>query len=56
MGVAMNVVNPNITPSESVMIYLSMNLVPTIIGVVMLVGVAAAGLSSASTFFIASSL
>jgi sodium/pantothenate symporter len=50
LGVSMNVVNPNIVPSESVMIYLSMNLVPTFIGVFMLVGVAAAGLSSASTF------
>lgn len=50
MGVSMNVLDANITPSEDVMIVISMSVVPTIVGVIMLTGVMSAGLSSASTF------
>lgn len=50
MGVSMNILDPNITPSEDVMIVISMSVVPTIVGVIMLTGVMSAGLSSASTF------
>lgn len=42
--------NQNITPGTHSMIWASMNIVPTILGVIMLTGVLAAGISSATTF------
>ena len=42
-------VNPDLVPSQS-MIWAAMNMMPTIVGVVMLAGILAAGVSSASTF------
>lgn len=42
-------INPNLVPSES-LIWASKNLMPTFVGVVLLAGVLAAGISSASTF------
>lgn len=43
-------INPNITPGTNSMIWASMNVVPQILGVIMLTGVLAAGISSATTF------
>lgn len=43
-------INQNIVPGTTSMIWASMNCVPTILGVVMLTGVVAAGISSATTF------
>ena len=45
-----NLINPDITPSESTMIWVAMNLLPTVLGATLICGVLAAGLSSASTF------
>ena len=45
-----NLINPDISPPESTMIWVSMNLLPTILGAILICGVLAAGLSSASTF------
>lgn len=42
-------VNPDLVPSES-MIWAAMNLMPTLVGVILLAGILAAGVSSASTF------
>ncbi len=42
-------INPDLVPSEC-MIWAAQNLVPTVVGVVMITGILAAGLSSASTF------
>ncbi len=42
-------INPDLIPSQS-MIWAAMNLMPTIVGVVFLTGILAAGISSASTF------
>lgn len=42
--------NPNLTDGTYAMIWASMNAVPTILGVIMLTGVLAAGISSATTF------
>lgn len=42
-------INPNLVPSQS-MIWAAMNLMPTIVGVIFLTGILAAGISSASTF------
>lgn len=47
---AVNLINPNITPPESTMIWVAMNLLPTALGALLICGVLAAGLSSASTF------
>ncbi|NWN89485.1 MAG: sodium:solute symporter family protein [Micrococcaceae bacterium] len=47
---AVNLTNPDIAPSENVFIWAAYNIMPTIIGVVMVSGIMAAGLSSASTF------
>lgn len=49
-AVLVNVVNPGMADSSQVMIWASMNMMPTIIGVVLLTGVLAAGISSATTF------
>lgn len=45
-----NLSNPNIDPAESVIIWAAMNEVPTIVGALLVCGILAAGLSSASTF------
>ena len=45
-----NLVNPDITPADSTMIWVAQNLLPTALGAVLICGVLAAGLSSASTF------
>ncbi len=45
-----NLINPDITPAESTMIWVAMNLLPTALGAILICGVLAAGLSSASTF------
>lgn len=42
-------VNPDLVPSQS-MIWAAMNMMPTIVGVILLAGILAAGISSASTF------
>jgi Na+/proline symporter len=47
---AVNLINPGIEPPESTMIWVAMNLLPTALGAVLICGVLAAGLSSASTF------
>ena len=47
---AVNLVNPDITPADSTMIWVAQNLLPTALGAVLICGVLAAGLSSASTF------
>lgn len=47
---AVNLTNPDIAPSENVFIWASYNIMPTIVGVIMISGIMAAGLSSASTF------
>ena len=45
-----NLIKPDISPPESTMIWVSMNLLPTVLGAILICGVLAAGLSSASTF------
>ena len=45
-----NLINPDITPAESTMIWVAMNLLPAALGAILICGVLAAGLSSASTF------
>lgn len=45
-----NVVNPDISPTEKVFIWSAMNLVPTWVGVVAVSGILAAALSSSTTF------
>ena len=50
IAISMNLINPNIQPSEKVMIWAAFNVMPKIIGVFVLTGIMAAGLSSASTF------
>lgn len=45
-----NVVNPNIAPNENVFIWSAMNLMPTWLGIIVIVGIMAAILSSCSTF------
>lgn len=50
MAVAVNVFSPELKSSSHVLIWASMNLLPTVIGVLMLTGVLAAGISSATTF------
>jgi sodium/pantothenate symporter len=49
-GGFINLANPDIEPSETVMIWASQNLVPQFLGALMLAGIMAAALSSASTF------
>jgi Na+/proline symporter len=45
-----NLSNPEIVPNERSWMWASINLAPTIVGVIMLTGIMAAGFSSASTF------
>lgn len=49
-AVTINMINPNLKSASHVLIWASMNILPTILGVVMLTGVLAAGISSATTF------
>ena len=49
-GAAINLGNPAVDPAEGAMIWAAQNLMPTLAGVVVLAGIAAAGLSSATTF------
>jgi Na+/proline symporter len=50
LGGVMNLFNPNIEPSETVIIWAAKNKVPELLGAVLLAGIMAAALSSASTF------
>lgn len=50
IGGLINIANPDIAPSETVMIWAAKNLVPEFIGALLLAGIMAAALSSASTF------
>ena len=45
-----NLSNPDIDPAESVIIWAAMNQIPTMVGALLVCGILAAGLSSASTF------
>lgn len=47
---AVNLTNPDIDPSANVLIWAAYNIMPTAIGVLVVTGIMAAGLSSASTF------
>lgn len=47
---AINLSKPDIEPPESAMLWVAMNLMPTVAGAMMVSGILAAGLSSASTF------
>jgi sodium/pantothenate symporter len=47
---AINLVNPNIEPAVKVMTWAALNLMPTLPGVLLMTGIMAAALSSASTF------
>jgi len=49
-GAVINLSNTGIQPSEEVMIYAALNLLPELLGALLLAGIMAAGLSSASTF------
>ena len=49
-GAAINLSNPDIEVNEKAMMWAAMNLMPTIVGALLLAGIAAAALSSASTF------
>ncbi len=50
IGGLINLANPGISPSETVMIWAAKNLVPSFLGAMLLAGIMAAALSSASTF------
>jgi len=50
LGAAINLGNADIVPYESAMIWASLNMLPEILGALMLAGIMAAVLSSASTF------
>ena len=50
IGGLMNLANPDITPSEAVIIWAAKALVPEMLGALLLAGIVAAALSSASTF------
>jgi sodium/pantothenate symporter len=49
-GATINLVNPDIDPAQENMIWAAMNIMPTLVGVLLMAGIMAAGLSSASTF------
>lgn len=49
-AVTVNLFNPEMESASQVMIWASMNVLPTILGVILLTGVVAAGISSATTF------
>jgi sodium/pantothenate symporter len=50
LGGIVNLANPNITPSETVLVWAARNMVPEFLGALVLAGILAAALSSASTF------
>jgi len=50
LGGFVNLVNPNIVPSETVLVWAARNLVPDFLGALVLAGIMSAALSSASTF------
>ena len=50
IGGLINLADPNIAPSETVVIWAAKNLVPEFLGALLLAGIVAAALSSASTF------
>src|SRR5699024_9025294 len=47
---SVNLTNPNIDPSENVLLWASYNIMPTAVGVIVVTGILVAALSSASTF------
>ena len=49
-GTAIAISNPDISPPAEAMIWAALNLMPTVAGALLLAGIIAAGLSSASTF------
>jgi Na+/proline symporter len=49
-GAAINLSNPGIVENEKAMLWAAMNIMPTIVGALLLAGIVAAALSSASTF------
>ncbi len=49
-GFAINLINPNIEPSEVAFIWVAQNHLPGVIGIVIVTGIVAAGLSSAASF------
>ncbi len=49
-GAAINLANPGVEPAEGAMIWAAQHLMPTLAGVIVLAGIVAAGLSSATTF------
>lgn len=49
-GAAINLGNPGIKPTEGAMIWAAQNLMPTLAGVLLMAGIMAAALSSATTF------
>ncbi|MEO0436685.1 MAG: sodium:solute symporter family protein [Pseudomonadota bacterium] len=49
-GGIVNIANPTIEPAETVMLWAAQNLVPEWLGALLVAGIVAAGLSSASTF------
>jgi Na+/proline symporter len=49
-GAVINLSDPGIQPSEMVIIHAALNLLPEMVGALLLAGIMAAGLSSASTF------
>lgn len=49
-GASINLLNPGIEPAQESMIWAAMNAMPTAVGVLLMSGIMAAGLSSASTF------
>ncbi len=50
LGGLINIANPDIAPSETVLLWAAKNLVPEYLGALLLAGIVAAALSSASTF------
>jgi sodium/pantothenate symporter len=49
-GAAINLGNPDIKPADTAMIWAAQNMMPTMAGVLLITGIMAAGLSSATTF------
>ncbi|WGW13539.1 sodium:solute symporter family protein [Saxibacter everestensis] len=49
-GFSINIFNPNIEPSEIAFIWAAENILPPVVGVIIVTGIAAAGLSSAASF------
>ncbi|MGI9270306.1 MAG: sodium:solute symporter family protein [Woeseiaceae bacterium] len=49
-GPVIAILNPDVEPSNNAMIWAALNVMPTLVGALLLAGIVAAGLSSASTF------